>query len=405
MSGFSFYVGIDLGNTQQAICVLDCKKKEPVVRRVVETHDVLEVLSKAIGATAPAAVAVAVEDRNNVIVDALLELGFSVFSINPKQADRFRERETASGAKDDKRDARTLARALITDELSFRSLTPLSEQEGRMRAVSQIVAALDDEHRQLSNKLRAVLLRYFPALLSICEGADQPWFWALVLLLGDVDHARKVPAAAVTKLLKATRKRSVSADDVKDLLARPLIQPPAWLSAEKLKEATGLIERLRLIDSQRELTTSRRKNLVDELAEPKHDGSASDVAILLSMPGIGEKTAATLFAEVGPLLRGGNLGLLRAVAGVAPVTTRSGKMVRVSMRHACNPRLREALHHAAFAAAVQDEGFKKYRAKLNAANHESARALRSIADKMLHILVAMFATRTLYSRRPKPVAS
>jgi len=176
------------------------------------------------------------------------------------------------------------------------------------------------------------LLRYFPALLSICEGADQPWFWALMLLLGDVDHARKVPAAAVTKLLKATRKRSVSADDIKELLARTLIQPPAWLSAEKLKEATGLIERLRLIDAQRELTTSRRKNLVDELAEPNHDGSASDVAILLSMPGIGEKTAATLFAEVGPLLRRGNLG--RVSLKRAPSSLISSSRVPLQRRRA-----------------------------------------------------------------------
>jgi len=35
------------------------------------------------------------------IVEALLERGYNVYSINPKQLDRFRDRFTVSGAKDD----------------------------------------------------------------------------------------------------------------------------------------------------------------------------------------------------------------------------------------------------------------------------------------------------------------
>ena len=43
-------------------------------------------------------------------------------AINPKQMDRFRDRFTASGAKDDRRDARVLADSLRTDRRSFRQL-------------------------------------------------------------------------------------------------------------------------------------------------------------------------------------------------------------------------------------------------------------------------------------------
>ena len=53
----------------------------------------------------PATVAVAIETPHGVLVDALLEHGFAVFAINPKQLDRFRDRFTVAGAKDDRRDA------------------------------------------------------------------------------------------------------------------------------------------------------------------------------------------------------------------------------------------------------------------------------------------------------------
>ncbi len=48
------------------------------------------------------------------VIDALFERGFAVFAINPKQLDRCRDRYTAAGAKDDRRDAWVLADVLRT---------------------------------------------------------------------------------------------------------------------------------------------------------------------------------------------------------------------------------------------------------------------------------------------------
>jgi hypothetical protein len=49
------------------------------------------------------------------VVETLIERGFHVNAINPKQLDRFRDRFSVSGVKDDSRDARALASALRTD--------------------------------------------------------------------------------------------------------------------------------------------------------------------------------------------------------------------------------------------------------------------------------------------------
>ena len=60
--------------------------------------------------------------RSGPVVESLMERGFVVHSINPKQLDRFRDRFSPAGAKDDRRDARVLASALRTDPHCLRQL-------------------------------------------------------------------------------------------------------------------------------------------------------------------------------------------------------------------------------------------------------------------------------------------
>jgi hypothetical protein len=66
--------------------------------------------------------AAVIEIPHDAIVERLLEHGFAVFSINPKQFDRFRDRNSLAGAKDNRRDAFVLADALRTDQHCFRSM-------------------------------------------------------------------------------------------------------------------------------------------------------------------------------------------------------------------------------------------------------------------------------------------
>ena len=63
---------------------------------------------------------VAIEIPRGALVEALAERGIHVYAINPKQLDRFRDRHTVAGAKDDRRDAFVLAASLRTDQPAFR---------------------------------------------------------------------------------------------------------------------------------------------------------------------------------------------------------------------------------------------------------------------------------------------
>ena len=69
-----------------------------------------------------------------------MDRGLAVYSINPKQLDRFRDRFSPAGAKDDSRDARVLADALRTDLHCFRRIDPVDPAVVKLREWSRIAA-------------------------------------------------------------------------------------------------------------------------------------------------------------------------------------------------------------------------------------------------------------------------
>lgn len=69
-------------------------------------------------------VAVAIETNCGPAVEKLLELGCCVYPLNPKSAQRYRDRKAPSGSKTDHLDARSFADALRPDRHGWRRLRP-----------------------------------------------------------------------------------------------------------------------------------------------------------------------------------------------------------------------------------------------------------------------------------------
>jgi hypothetical protein len=66
------------------------------------------------------------------------------------------------------------------------------------------------------------------------------------------------------------------------------------------------------------------------------------------------------------------------------------------MRTGCNGRLRNALYHWARVASQYDAPSHRYYGRLRARGHTHGRALRSLADRLLRVLVAMLKSGELY---------
>jgi hypothetical protein len=105
---FTLSVGIDCGSATHQVCVMDRTHRVVGDRRIDHTGAALAELGAWLlthGESDPARILVAIEVPRGPVVETLLERGFQVYAINPRQLERFRERYTAAGAKDDRRDA------------------------------------------------------------------------------------------------------------------------------------------------------------------------------------------------------------------------------------------------------------------------------------------------------------
>lgn len=80
---------------------------------------------------------------------------------------------------------------------------------------------------------------------------------------------------------------------------------------------------------------------------------------------------------------------LRARGGIAPVTRRSGKRGVVVMRRSCNRRLRYALYHWARSSVRIEERSRASYETLRQRGRSHGRALRSVADQCLRMLMAI----------------
>ncbi len=122
-----WFVGVDWGAQTHHVFVIDaegCKLGERGFAHGGEgLADMAPWVSQHTGA-APDAVSVAIEVPHGPVVESLMERGFRVHAINPKQLDRFRDRFSPAGAKDDSRDAHVLADALRTDPRCLCRLDP-----------------------------------------------------------------------------------------------------------------------------------------------------------------------------------------------------------------------------------------------------------------------------------------
>src|SRR3546814_15979941 len=101
--------------------------------------------------------------------------GFRLHAINPKQLDRFRDRFSPAGAKDDRRDAEVLASALRTDPQCLRPLDPLDPTVVELREWSRIAEETGHERVRLTNRLREPMWRYTPQMTDVAEELAPGW--------------------------------------------------------------------------------------------------------------------------------------------------------------------------------------------------------------------------------------
>ncbi len=338
------YVGVDWSDKSHSFCVLDSEGRRLDAFQIPHAQAGFEKaharIAKACSSLHDAAVAI--ETRDSLIVDFLSEVGYTLYFLNPRQTDRFRDRHRMSHSKSDYFDAFVLADALRTDPHLFNALSPLDEGSLKLRVLTRTRKSLVERKVAIQNELTSALKRYFPAALELFDRLDHPAAISFLLQYPTYDQACTVSQRQIEAILKnnkfSAKQAAERARGVRAKLREPQPKPtPAIASAYPLAGKSLLVELQSILD--------RLTDLDKEIAQVYNDHPNKD--LIESLPGFGITLAPVIAAEVGAdPMRFSSVKTLKPYAGTIPVTKKSGKCCRVHFRRACNMHLRRALHLA-----------------------------------------------------------
>lgn len=404
---YRLFVGIDWAKNEHTICVLDSKQKV-IERRTIEHSgtglgQLFDLLTR-LSASDAASVAVAIETPRGAVVESLIERGFAVYSLNPKQMDRFRDRHSVAGAKDDRRDAFVLADALRTDRHLFHQARLDDPLVIRLRELSRTEEDIQHEQVRIGHQLRELLNRYYPEMLKLCPGVDEPWFWDLLELRPQPIAGAKLPKSKIQRLLQSHRIRRLDANDIEEALSVPALKLAPGAAEAASEHALLILPILRLLRQQRKEMVRRIEAQLKQMSTEGEYSGHRDVTILRSVEGLGRVIIATMLGEASQPLAERDYHAFRSYGGTAPITRQSGKRRSVQMRKSCNQRLRNAIYHWARVSTQCDPRSKKHYEELRAKGHSHGRALRGVADRLLAMLISMLKSGTTYDpeKREQP---
>jgi transposase len=335
--------------------------------------------------------AVAIETSCGPAVERLLDLGVVVYPLNPKSAERYRDRKAPSGIKSDPLDAWCFADALRTDGHGWRQLRPLDPLTAELRILCRDEIMLIEQRTALVLQLQAALKEYYPAALEAFDNWTVAGAWNFVLSFPTPQVLLKRGKRKWENFLHTHKLyRPETAQRRLEIFARAseFASPnPAVTNAKSLLAVT-LARQLLALEEQ--LAEYRRR--ITELFDKHPDRDCFG-----SLPGAGPKIAPRLLGELGndrSVFESHQS--LQTYAGTAPLTQSSGKSLIVKMRRACNKILRATVHHWADLSRATCPWAAAYYQQKKSQGKSHASALRCLGQRWLKILWKIWQTGSRY---------
>ncbi len=387
------FMGLDWAKDHHDIIVVDPTGRIVLDLGIAHTADGWRQLHRKLAEVAGgdlSVVAVTIETSHGPAVEQLLELGCTVYPLNPKAAKSYRSRKAPSGTKTDRLDAFSFADALRTDGHGWRPLHPEDPCIQELRLLCRDEVALIGQHTALVNQLQAALNEYYPAALEAFDEWTLPAAWAFI---------ERFPSPE--KLVAAGKRRWE-----KFLHTHKLYRPQTYqkrlaifghaaefrgseaVTRAKSRLAVTLAKQLRILEAQLVEYRAAIEKLFGE--HPDHD-------LFGSLPGAGAKLAPRLLSECGDdRERFDDAEGLQCYAGTAPISFQSGQIHQARFRRACNKSLRNAVHLWANLSRGKCAWAATYYTRKREQGKSHACALRCLGQRWLKILWKMIQTDQPY---------
>jgi transposase len=333
---------------------------------------------------------VGLETAHNILIDFLWDRGYQrVYVLSPKMVQRNRERYRLSGARSDLSDAFVVADVLRTDQGRLQPWFPDTLLTRQMRAKVSLIHHLTGSIVRLSNRLRAVLSRFYPAALGVFSDLTSQISLHFI-------QAFPTPQAAAALSFEAyrdfgrkhryTRRKALARSFARLQASWPQASPETAQIYER--EAVVLADLLgQLVQAKKD---ALRDLKVLFLQHPDH-------AVFDSLPGAGDILAPALLAKFGDdRKRFSSPASVQALAGTCPVTKTSGKWKTVRFRHACDREFRHIAVQWARSSLGKSVWANAYFERVRPHCHSLSHAQRCLANRWLAIAWKLWQTGETY---------
>jgi transposase len=328
-------IGIDQSPSQHDVCIMDVKGCQLARFSVPNSADGFGQLSTTCQELRIPAqdCLVAIESDHNLLVDYLLDHGYSVYIIPGKAVDRYRDRHRQSHSCSDTGDAEVLAHVLRTDRELHKLWVPDAPLTRQIRSQVKVVQNLTRNVVRFANQLRDLLWRYYPIAAELFSGLDRYIALEFVLAYPTPQAAKALTQADFTHFCHTHNYRR------SDYIARRYAQLSSartYANPQIAGAYAGQAQTLARVLHSLILERDMAQRALSQAFE-QHP----DAYIYASLPGAGKLLAPALLSKFRDhRARFPSPAVAQAVAGTCPVTCQSGKRRRVQFRRACDREFR-----------------------------------------------------------------
>jgi transposase len=315
----------------------------------------------------------------------LIDLGFTVYVINPIQSDAFRKmyiRQT----KNDSKDSFIIAQIMRFGEFSTTSL--VDEDIMALRQLSRYRLALVDECSDWKRKCIALLDQVFPEYSKLFSNTFGVTSKELLSKYPTPEDMLSVDTNSLAELLsKASKGRFgiLKANEIQESASNTF-------GVGFAKDAFAF--QIKQIIAQINFIEEQLKELETEISNLLHKTNT----IITTITGIGDVLGAIIIGEIGDISRFEKASQLVAYAGLDVAVRQSGDFegtkTKISKRG--SPYLRRAIWLAATVAAFKDPALSVYYQSLRARGKHHLTAIGAVARKMCNIIFAVLRDNKPY---------
>lgn len=388
----ALYLGIDWSaQKHDAVCLNDAGASllhltiphTPEGFLTLETH-----LRKL--AVAPAEWLVGIETAHTLLLDFLWAHAYhQVYVIAPSVVKSSRGRYGQSGARTDQSDARLLADLVRTDRARLHLWQPDAVLTRQLRAKVSLYHFLTQNGVRFSNRLCALLARYYPAGLHVFSNVTTQIALHFLQTFPTPYSATHLTFAAFKAF--ATQHHYRQPAQLPKCFAR-LQAPQPQASADTV--ALYASEVVLLAGMLLELVRTKQRTLAEiQTLFRQHP----DAAIFDSLPGAGALLAPALLVQFGDVrTRFPTSASVQALAGTCPYTAASGKRKVIGFRYGCNREFRQVAQQFARLSLHQSAWAVAYYEQVRPHCHSESHALRCLANRWLAIIWKLWQTQQPY---------